>query len=117
MSRKVTVHVGGGFDRVAKRVAGAWHRAERGERVPAEDHVTFANWAALAAVMTDKRFELLRHLHQHPEPSVAALARSLRRDYKRVHEDVEALATAGLIERDREGLRAEYEEIRTVLAL
>jgi predicted transcriptional regulator len=48
---------------------------------------------------------------------VAALARSLGRDYKRVHADVEALATAGLIERDREGLRAEYEEIRTVVAL
>jgi predicted transcriptional regulator len=117
MSRKVTVHVGGGFDRVADRVAKAWHRAARGEGVRTEDHVTFANWRALASVMTDKRFELLRHLHRQPEPSVAALARSLGRDYKRVHADVEALATAGLIERDREGLRAEYEEIRTVVAL
>jgi predicted transcriptional regulator len=117
MSRKVTVHVGGGYDQVAKRVAKVWRRAEQGERVQAEDHVTFANWRALAGVMTDKRFELLRHLHRHPEPSVAALARSLGRDYKRVHEDVDVLVAAGLIERDAAGLRAEYEEIRTVVAL
>lgn len=116
MSRDLKVHVGGGFDAAAKRVAEAWHRAERGEAV-GEDHLTFVSWDALARVMTGKRFALLRHLHRHPEASVAALARSLNRDYKRVHEDVEALAAAGLIERDETGLRAEYDEIRTIIAL
>lgn len=116
MSKGIQVHIGGGFDAVAKRVAHAWHRAERGETVK-EDHLTFASWDALASVMTGKRFALLRHLHRHPEPSVAALARSLERDYKRVHEDVEVLTAAGLIERDASGLRADYSEILTVIAL
>ena len=116
MSRDLRVHVGGGFDAVAKRVARAWHQAERGEKVD-EDHLTFVSWNALAKVMTEKRFELLRHLHRFPAASVAALARSLGRDYKRVHEDVEALSAVGLIERDKTGLRADYDEIRTIIAL
>jgi predicted transcriptional regulator len=116
MKRKLQVHVGGKFDTVAKRVGDAWNRAARGEAV-SEDHLTFVSWDALSKVMTTKRFELLRHLHRHPAASVAALARDLERDYKRVHEDVEALASAGLIERDNAGLRADYDEIRTVIAL
>lgn len=116
MSRKLQVHVGEGIDAVAGRVADAWHRAERGEAV-AEDHLTFVSWEALARVMTAKRFALYRHLHRQPAASVAALARELARDYKRVHEDVEALTAARLIERDSAGLRAGYDEIRTVIAL
>ena len=49
-------------------------RAERGEVVE-ETHVTFETWEALAAVMTPKRFALIRHLHRSPETSVTALAR------------------------------------------
>jgi predicted transcriptional regulator len=116
MSGELEVHVGGGFDEMADRVARAWHRAERGETVR-EDHLTFVSWDALAGVMTNKRLELLRHLHRETAASVAALARRLGRDYKRVHEDVEALASAGLIERDARGLRADYNQIRAVIAL
>ena len=116
MTKELKVHVGGGFDAIAARVANAWTRAENGEDAR-EDHLTFASWDALSSVMTNKRFELLRHLHRHPAASVAALARDLKRDYKRVHEDVAALEGAGLIDRDSGGLRAEYAEIRTVIAL
>jgi predicted transcriptional regulator len=116
MSKDLEIHVGENFDAIARRVADAWHRAERGEKVQ-ENHLTFMSWNALSSTMTTKRFELLRHLHRQPEVSVAALARSLGRDYKRVHEDVEALAAAGLVERDEAGLRADYDEIRTVIAL
>jgi predicted transcriptional regulator len=111
------VYVGGTLDDAAKRVATAWKRARRGERIKAEDNVTFVSWTALASVMTDKRHELLRHLHQHPAPSVRALARELRRDYRRVHDDVSALEAVGLVERDDDGLRADYSEIHTVIAL
>lgn len=113
---KLDVHVGGTFADTKRRVLDAVARAKAGEDV-GEDHVTFASWEALASVMTAKRFEMLRHLHRNPEASVAALARSLKRDYKRVHEDVEALSEAGLIERGENGLRAEYEEIRARIAL
>lgn len=36
----------------------------------------------------------------NPAPSVKALAERLRRDYKRVHEDVETLAASGLVRRE-----------------
>jgi predicted transcriptional regulator len=116
MSRSLKVHVGRDFAASAKRVAKAWRKAERGEQVD-EDHLTFVSWEALSQVMTSKRFELLRHLRRDSAVSVAALARSLGRDYKRVHEDVEALESAGLIERDEAGLHADYDEIRTIIAL
>jgi predicted transcriptional regulator len=116
MKKDLEVHIGGSFDSIAKRVTEAWHRAERGEPVN-EDHLTFSSWDALAKVMTGKRLELLRRLHQQPAVSVAALARDLGRDYKRVHEDVEALAAAGLLARDETGLRTEYDKIHTVIAM
>jgi predicted transcriptional regulator len=111
-----TSKLGGGFDEVARRVADVRHRAERGEPVEPEEHLTFESWEAMTSVMTPRRFELLHHLHRHPAASVAALARALGRDYKRVHEDVGALERVGLINRDH-GLRADYDEIRAVIAM
>ena len=111
--KKLSLHIGDDFAIVAKRVADAWHRAERGEEVY-ENHVTFASWDAMSSIMTEKRYELLRYLRRHPEPSVAALARGIGRDYKRVHQDVEALEQAGLIERQDE-LRAPFGEIRATI--
>ena len=113
---KLEIHVGGGFAASKKRVLGAVARRKAGRSAP-EDHITFDSWETLAGLMTTKRFELLRHLRRQPEVSVAALARSLRRDYKRVHNDVEALSQAGLIDRGDAGLRADYDEIRTRIAL
>ncbi len=114
---KRNLYVGGTLEDAAKRVSKAWKRAQRGERVKPEDNVTFSSWTALTAVMTDKRHELLRHLHQHPAASVRALARELGRDYRRVHDDVSALEAVGLLERDADGLRAEYSQIHAVIAL
>lgn len=94
----------------------AWHRAERGEAVQ-EDHVTFASWDVFARVMTGKRVELLRYLHHHDVVSVAALARELKRDYKRAHADIEILATAGLVRRDGADLHTDYDVIESRIAL
>jgi predicted transcriptional regulator len=113
---KLDIHVGGSFADSKRRLLDAVARAERGEAVN-ESHLTFESWDALAAVMTPKRMALIRHLHRQPEASIAALARSLGRDYKRVHEDVEALAAAGLIERGDGRLSAEYDEIRARIAV
>jgi len=114
----ITLHVGESFDTVAGRVAKAWHRAERGEDVH-ERHVTFASWEALSSVMTKKRYELLRYVRHHPVRSVAALARDIGRDYKRVHEDVEALTEIGLLERGVGlwGLRAPFDQIQTTISI
>jgi predicted transcriptional regulator len=45
------------------------------------------------------------------------LARTLSHHYKRVHEDVEALENAGLIQRGAQGLHTGYDEIRARIAL
>lgn len=49
--------------------------------------------------------------------SIAALARMVGGDYRRVHQDVELLTAAGLIERSEGHMRADYDEIRATIAL
>jgi predicted transcriptional regulator len=63
----------------------------------------------MVRVLSPKRLELLRHVHQHPAKNIRTLAHALGRDYRRVHEDVEALEVAGLLDRDKEGVRADYD--------
>ena len=113
----IDLHVG--YDPVAAktRVLDAIRRADSGA-VVGESHVTFESWDGLARTLTGKRLDLLRHLHKSPATSVAELARALGRDYKRVHEDVELLATAGLLDRsEKGGLTASYDEIRALISL
>lgn len=114
---KLILHSGEDVGQAAERFIHAWERAERGEAVEPETHVTFESWAGLAAVLTPKRVDLLRHLHRHPVANVAELSRALGRDYKRVREDVEALADAGLIDRQVGAIRADYAEIRTAIVM
>ncbi len=116
MTRGIEVHVEDSAEAMARRFIAAWHRAERGEDLD-EHHLSFESWEGLARVLTGRRLELLRHLRRHPAPTIAELARAIGRDYKRVHADVEALAAAGLIDRSEAGLRADYDEIRTTIAV
>lgn len=46
--KRMELHVGEGFDEVAKRVTDAWHRAEHGEDVH-EIHTSFVSWDLLAS--------------------------------------------------------------------
>jgi predicted transcriptional regulator len=113
----IVLHVG--YDPAASkaRVLDAIRRAEAGVVTP-ESHVTFEGWDGLSRTLSGKRLELLRQLRQNAVASIAELARTLGRDYKRVHEDVEILAVAGLLERSEAGgVRAIYDEIRTVISL
>jgi len=112
-----TIIVGGTLREAAARVANAWHQAERGATAELVDTVTFVSWSGLASVMTDKRHELLRHLHQHPAVSIRALARDVGRDFKRVHEDVTALSAVGLINREDGILHVDWDEIKTLITL
>src|SRR6266566_10068188 len=98
---------------MGRRFVDAWHRAERGEltKENAERHVGFETFETFSRIMTPRRLELLRHVHRHPARSIRALAVALGRDYRRVHQDVEALAKAGLPDRDVRGLRADYETL------
>ena len=108
MSKELQVHVGETMNDLGARAIAAWNRMGRGEDVQ-EKHVSFANWETMVRVLSPKRLELLRHVHRDPAKNISALAQALGRNYRRVHEDVEALAAAGLLDRDKDGLRADYD--------
>ena len=110
------VIVGGSLEEDAAAFVDAWHRAERGEDVD-ETVLAFESWEALASVLTGERYRLLRHVHAHPEPSVSALARSLGRQYRRVHADVAALEDAGLLDRSDGQVRASVDKITAEILL
>ena len=110
MPKTVQVHVGETLESAGQRFLKGWRRAEQGELTAenAELHIGFADWETMVRTLSPKRLELLRHLHRTPAKNIWALATALGRDYRRVHEDVAALEAAGLLERDREGVRADY---------
>lgn len=107
-SERLHVQTGDILDDIGARVIADWRRMKRGEEVH-DKHVSFETWETMVRVLSPKRLELLRHLHRDPAKSIRALALALGRNYRRVHEDVEALVSAGLLDRDKDGLRAEYD--------
>lgn len=121
VGKKLHLHVEEGLEAAGARFVDAWKRADAGELHAgnAEVHLGFSSWEDMVRVLSPKRLELLRHLHRHPAPNVRQLAAALGRDYRRVHDDVSALQEAGLLERDPEGLRADYQgfDVRLQVAL
>jgi predicted transcriptional regulator len=115
---KLKIHVGDSLEAIGQRVKHAVRRDRSGERVR-EYHLTFDSFETLAKVLTPRRLELLRHVHKHPAASIRALAQALGRDYRRVHDDVEALAEAGLLQRADAGtgVSAPFDAIETRIAL
>jgi predicted transcriptional regulator len=113
----VKITVGGAMEEDAsRRFVDAWHRAERGETFQ-ERHLAFESWDALARVLTGKRMELLHYVHRNKVRSVRALAKALGRDYSNVHADVQMLASAGLLDTADGGMRADYDVIKTKIAI
>jgi predicted transcriptional regulator len=104
--RRIRLHVES-LEASGRRFVEAWRRAESGERVQ-EEHLSFESLEGLLATLSPKRIELIRLVRRRPHLSIAALARELGRDYKRVHGDVRALEMAGLLEEDESGLRAPF---------
>jgi predicted transcriptional regulator len=49
--------------------------------------------------------------------SAAWLATALSRDYSNVHADVKALAGVGLLENTSHGVRADYDDLETRIAI
>jgi predicted transcriptional regulator len=115
MSETVKLNVGS-IEEMGKRFIGAWHKLERGEEV-CETNLTFFDWNELVSALSPKRLALLRHVHAHPAKSIAALAKALGRDYKRVHEDVSALEHAGLLVRADDLIKAPYDNLQANVSL
>lgn len=115
---KLKIHVGDSLETIGERVKDAVRRDRKGERVR-ERHLTVDSFETLAKVLTPRRLELLRWVRKRPAASIRALALALDRDYRRVHDDVEALAEAGLLERAEEGtgISAPFDAIETRIVL
>ncbi len=115
MSKRVDLHVGT-IDEMGRRFVSAWHRLKNGEEVR-ETHLTFPDLQALLKALSPKRLELLQAVHKEPASSIKALAIRLRRDYKRVYEDVETLTSSGLLLRQDGGVSAPYDAITAEMRL
>jgi len=116
MTNEATLKVGGALADDLAAFTRAWRRAEAGDVSP-ERILSFESWEGLAAVLTGERYRLLRHLHAHPERSVNALALSLGRQYRRVHDDVTVLERAGLVERADGQVRTTADTLNAVVVL
>jgi predicted transcriptional regulator len=112
MKERLEVHIGDAIEDTSRRFIDAWHRLESGKRARERRHLSFRSLESLLSLLTAKRWELLKYVHSHSVRSVRALSVRLKRDCRRVHDDVEDLAAAGLLERDSRGLRADYDGIR-----
>jgi predicted transcriptional regulator len=82
-------------------VKGRMLRAFRGEQQGA--FISFASPELLWKVITPKRWEILRSLTGAGPLAIREIARRVSRDVKSVHGDVQALLTAGVIDRAVDG--------------
>jgi predicted transcriptional regulator len=89
------------------RTQARWKKALRGKAVSDSRRavITVASWEVLGKVLSPRRLEILARIATLKPKSIAALARSLERDFKNVHTDVVFLADLGLIELKAEGRR------------
>jgi predicted transcriptional regulator len=115
MSETIKVNVGS-IDDMGKRFVDAWHSLDQGKDVK-ETNLTFFDWREMVSALSPKRLELLRNIHAQPAKSIAAIAKALGRDYKRVYEDVSALEHAGLLIRDGALIKAPYDIVQANVSL
>jgi len=99
MDKNIRIEIRG-EEESAQDFVKAWRRAEAGESAeePVE-RLYFQDLAMLLQVLTPRRLELLKALHDGGPESVRALARKITRDYKNVYNDVQALERVGLVVR------------------
>ena len=88
----------------------AWRRAAGGKS--GASRLAFGNLAQLFSAITEKRLELVRHVAAHDGLNTRKLAGELKRDYKNVYMDVQALTELGLLDKGERGkLTAPFDEI------
>jgi predicted transcriptional regulator len=104
MEKKIKIEVKGEIES-AREFVEAWDKAERGKSPEQPvDRLYFEDLGTLLKFLTPKRLEALKVLHDKGPMSVRALAKSLERDYKNVHRDMQTMERAGLVSRNEEGL-------------
>lgn len=78
-------------------------RLDAGEEPAPYFGIGFTSVSQMLSIFTPKRWDLLATLREHGAMTIAELARTLHRDYKNVHNDVERLMEWLAIERDATG--------------
>jgi predicted transcriptional regulator len=118
MKKHLSVSIKGARES-AKEFIEAWRRAEQGQ--PIEQPIEclyFEDLATMLKVLTPRRLEVLKVVHQIGPVSVRAVAARMKRDYKNVHHDLQVLERVGLVTRSPDGrLRAPWNKIIAEIAL
>lgn len=110
--RILNVRVGESLGDALGQAARTMEALEQGASVAPYYGIGFADVGQLFAVFTPKRWDLLAALRESGPLTIAELARTLERDYKNVHGDVDKLLEWHALEKDDQGrIVAPYDEI------
>lgn len=96
---------------------GKKNRVQKGYEV-----ISVSSWEILGRLLSPPRLQLLAAIPLVKAPSIAALAKVMKKDFKNVYSDIRFLADLGLIDLKEEGPRknlipiAKYEGIEFSLA-
>ncbi|MEK7341830.1 MAG: hypothetical protein AABZ69_06395 [Candidatus Binatota bacterium] len=86
-------------DDVLREAAETMKSVAAGKKVKPKGHrLFFTSPEALRQFLTPKRLELIRLIRKRQPGSINELAAIARRDFKRVYEDIQSLAQAGLVD-------------------
>jgi predicted transcriptional regulator len=97
MKKQVKIEIKGERES-AQEFVNAWHKAEKKEASESPvDHIYFGSLETLLKVLSPRRLEALKKLHNAGPLSIKALAEMLKRDYKNIYEDIKALERVGLV--------------------
>jgi predicted transcriptional regulator len=118
MKKHLSVGIKGATES-AQEFVEAWRRAEQGQPVEQPiERLYFEDLATMLKVLTPRRLEVLKVVHQIGPVSVRAVAKRMKRDYKNVHRDLQVLERTGLVTRSPDGrLRAPWNKIIAEIAL
>jgi len=117
MTDEVKIVIGGSAEHMGRRFIERWKQAEAGDLTPAEPVLIFKDLKTFKSVISDQRVALLEALFKSGSArSIRALAKSLDRDYRRVHDDVRTLIDAGLIRQEDMTLWPAVKEVRLSLS-
>lgn len=93
------------LDKVKQRLALAFKGKKQGSRI------TFPTHELMWKILTPKRWAILKAMTGAGALGVREIARLVKRDVKGVHTDLQALAKAGIVDRDEAKYVFPYEAV------
>lgn len=86
--------------------------AEAGGTTKPINSITFPSYEDMHAVLAPARVEIIMALAGQGPLAIREVARRVGRDVQAVHRDVTRLINAGVIDRDEDGVRFEYDALQ-----